>query len=146
MTNPAVKITQVSDYKFMVEFKGHAPTWLVDEPEPIGKGEGPQPEQLLIASVANCLCASLVFALGKFRQETKGIEATSCCHVERNAAGRLRVTGIEIDITLGANAATLDRIDQVLAQFENFCTVSESVKSGIPVHVSVYDDRRARLK
>jgi hypothetical protein len=34
----------------------------------------------------------------------------------------------------------------VLEQFERFCTVSESVKAGIPVAVSVADRDGTRLK
>ena len=57
----------------------------------------------------------------------------------RNAAGRLRIGGIDVAITLGAAAASMPRLDRVLAQFEPFCTVSESVQAGIPVTVSLTD-------
>ena len=49
-------------------------------------------------------------------------------------------------ICLGAAEAEMPRIDRVLAQFERFCTVSESVKTGIPVSVSVADRDGTRLK
>ena len=96
--------------------------------------------------MANCLCASLVFALGKFRQDARGVAAEASCRVERNEEGRLRVAGIDVHICLGAAEAEMPRIDRVLAQFERFCTVSESVKTGIPVSVSVADRDGTRLK
>ena len=37
-------------------------------PPPLGQGSGPSPMQLLAASVGNCLSASLLFALRKFKQ------------------------------------------------------------------------------
>ena len=64
----------------------------------------------------------------------------------RNAEGRLRLVGIEVDIALGAPAESMDRLDRVLAQFEQFCTVSESVKAGVPVAVAVRDGQGNRLK
>ncbi|MEH3062852.1 MAG: OsmC family protein [Methylobacterium radiotolerans] len=143
---PTIRITQVADYVFTVDFSAALPALRTDEAPPIGGGTGPFPEQLLISGVANCLCASLVFALGKFRQDARGVAAEASCRVERNAEGRLRVTGIGVHIQLGAAAADMPRIDQVLEQFERFCTVSESVKAGIPVAVSVADRHGTRLK
>jgi len=143
---PTIRITQVDAYVFTVDFGAALPALLTDEAPPIGGGTGPFPEQILISGVANCLCASLVFALGKFRQEARGVAAEAQCRVERNAGGRLRITGIDVRISLGAAAAEMPRIDRVLEQFERFCTVSESVKAGIPVSVSVTDGGGTRLK
>ncbi|WP_375463427.1 OsmC family protein [uncultured Methylobacterium sp.] len=138
-SGPTIRIKQVENYVFTVDFGGSLPDLVTDEAEPIGGGHGPFPEQLIAAGVANCLCASLVFALGKFRQDGQGVEAEATCRVERNGEGRLRIFGIDVQIKLGAGMAELPRIDRVLAQFERFCTVSESVKLGIPVAVAVRD-------
>ncbi|MWV24439.1 OsmC family protein [Methylobacterium sp. 2A] len=142
---PTIRITQVDAYVFTVDFGAALPALVTDEAPPIGGGTGPFPEQILISGVANCLCASLVFALGKFRQDARGVAAEAQCRVERNAEGRLRITGIDVRIGLGAAAAEMPRIDRVLEQFERFCTVSESVKAGIPVAVSVTDRDGTRL-
>jgi uncharacterized OsmC-like protein len=142
---PSVTITQTEAYKFTVDFGPAIPALLVDEAEPIGGGDGPSPE-MLVTGVANCLCASLLFALTKFRQDANGLTAHGSCIVDRNEAGRLRVKGIEVRIELGAEAQALPKIDRVIAQFENFCTVSESVKAGIPVSVEIADSQGVRLK
>ena len=136
---PSITITQTEGYRFAVDFGGVLPLLAVDEAVPIGNGEGPFPEQLLVSAVANCLCASLVFALGKYKQEGGGIRAEAHCAVARNAENRLRITGITVSISLGATADAVPRIDRVLEQFQRFCTVSESVQAGIPVTVSVRD-------
>jgi uncharacterized OsmC-like protein len=141
---PTVTIRQVADFVFPVDFGEALPDLLVDEAVPVGGGRGPRPKQLLIAGVANCLCASLVFALGKFRQDGGGVEARARCRIDRSAEGRLRIVGI--DVELGAEAAQMPRIDRVLEQFERFCTVSESVKAGVPVAVTVRDAAGVRLK
>jgi uncharacterized OsmC-like protein len=142
----SIKIRQIEAYAFRIEFGEAFVPLLTDEPEPIGGGTGPSPEQVLIAAVSNCLCASLAFALGKYRQEGGGVSAEAIGRVARNPEGRLRLVGIEVDIALGAEAASMDRLDRVLAQFEQFCTVSESVKAGVPVAVAVRDGRGNRLK
>ena len=142
---PSITITQVGDYVFTVDFGKALPALRVDEAEPIGGGTGPHPEQMLIAGVANCLCASLVFALGKFRQDGGGVFAEATCRIGRNDDERLRIVGVDVRITLGATAADMPRIERVLEQFQRFCTVSESVKLGIPIAVSVRDGTGAQL-
>lgn len=137
--SPRITITQVEGFRFTVDFGEALPALLVDEAVPIGNGEGPFPEQLLVTAVANCLCASLVFALAKFKQDGQGLSAEATCRVVRNGEGRLRIGGIEVAIGLGAAAEAMPRIDRVIAQFERFCTVSESVQAGIPVTVAVRD-------
>ncbi|MCJ2034004.1 OsmC family protein [Methylobacterium sp. J-068] len=136
---PSITITQIEGYKFAVDFGSVLPLLIVDEAVPIGNGEGPFPEQILVSAVTNCLCASLVFALAKFKQEAEGIRAEARCEVTRNAENRLRITGIAVSISLGARAEAVPRIDRVLEQFQRFCTVSESVQAGIPVTVAVRD-------
>jgi organic hydroperoxide reductase OsmC/OhrA len=143
---PSISIRQIENYVFSVDFGEVVPTLLVDEAAPIGGGTGPMPEQLLIAGVANCLCASLAFALGKFRQNGGSVSADARCRIDRNAEGRLRVSGIDVDLRLGAAAGDMPRLDRVLEQFERFCTVSESVKAGVAVAVAVYDATGTRLK
>ena len=143
---PSITITQIEGFKFVVDFGAAFPTLATDEPEPIGRESGPSPEQVLIAGVSNCLCASLAFALGKFGQDGGGVTATASAAIVRNAEKRLRIGGIAVDITLGAAAEAMPRIEQVLAQFEQFCTVSESVKAGIPVTVAVRDGHGMPLR
>lgn len=143
---PGIRITQEAAYRFTVDFGDLVPGLAVDEAPPAGEGAGPCPEQLLVAAVSNCLCASLVFALGKFRQEAHGVRADAHCRIVRNAAGRLRIGGIEVAIALGEPAENLPRLDRVLEQFERFCTVSQSVEAGIPVTVSVADATGRRLR
>lgn len=136
---PSIRIRQSGGYVFSIDFGPLIPHLMVDEAEPVSRGDGPSPEQLLAAGVANCLCASLVFALGKFKQDAQGLEAEATCQIGRSADGRLRIDGITVEIALGAPIADADRMGRALAQFQRFCTVSESVKAGVPVTVSVRD-------
>jgi len=110
---------------------------VADEPAPLGDGAGPSPSQLLAAAVANCLSSSLLFAHGKFNEDPGRLTATAICQFGRNEKNRLRVTGMNITITLGVAPEELRHLDRALAQFEDFCTVSQSVRTGIPFTVTV---------
>ena len=141
-----VTVTQQQDYQFLIAFDSIIPTLLADEPAPLGAGLGPSPGQLLLASVANCLTASLLFALRKFKQDAGGIRAIATDRIERNEERRLRVQEITVAITLGKPATDIDQLDRILAQFEAFCTVSQSVGRGIPIVVTVDDSTGVRVK
>ncbi|WP_291010427.1 OsmC family protein [Hydrogenophaga sp.] len=144
--NARVTITRQSGYQFLVDFGESLPQWLADEPAPLGEGGGPAPDHLLLAAVANCLSASLLFALQKFKQDPGSLVATATPIVERNDQKRLRIMGIQVQISLGKPAAEIEHLDRVLAQFEDFCTVSMSVRQGIDISVQVRDSTGAQLK
>ncbi|WP_290903269.1 OsmC family protein [Aquabacterium sp.] len=138
-TTVTVQLRQQQDYQFRIAFGGDAPDVLGDEPAPLGQGQGPSPVQLLAAAVGNCLSDSLLFALRKFKQAPEPIACEVHAEVGRNAEGRVRVLGMQAVLTLGVPAASLEHLDRVLASFEGYCTVTQSVRQGIPVQVTVRD-------
>lgn len=141
-----VTVTQQRDYQFLVDFGGGLPTVLADEPAPLGSGDGPAPSDMLLAGVANCLLASLLFALRKFKQDAGGMRAVATAQIGRNESNRLRVQEIAVAITLGKPGAEIEHLERILTQFESFCTVSQSVQQGIPLVVSVEDGDGVRVK
>ncbi|MGE5452394.1 MAG: OsmC family protein [Acidobacteriota bacterium] len=141
-----VKLTQLQDYQFDVDFGDGVPPLLCDEPAPLGRGTGPSPVQLLAAAVGNCLSDSLLFALRKFKQTPEPIHTEVQAQVGRNAEGRVRVLSMHARLHLGVPAAQLEHLDRVLSQFEAFCTVTQSVGQGIPVTTQVLDSTGAVLK
>ena len=145
-TAPHVTLRQRDAYQFDIEFAPQLPLLRSDEPPPLGQGNGPTPAQLLLAAVANCMSSSLVFALGKFKNDARGVTTTASAEVGRNEAGRLRVQRIALRIDLGAAAAELQHVERILDQFEEFCTVGQSVRAGIPTDIEVWDGAGVRLK
>jgi uncharacterized OsmC-like protein len=143
---PAVELRQESGYRFANRFAPGIPALYVDEPPPLGTGSGPSPTQLLAAAVGNCLAASLLFALRKFNQSPEPIQAAAAVTEGRNERKRLRVQRIHVRLTLGVPAGGLQNLDRALGTFEDYCTVTESVRQGIPVDVEVYDSQGTRLK
>ena len=142
----SVRLTQERDCRFRIEFGAGIPATVGDEPPPLGAGTGPTPVQLLAAAVGNCLSDSLLFALRKFKQGPEPIRCEVEANVGRNAENRLRVLGMHAKLTLGVPAAQLDHLDRVLATFESYCTVTQSVGQGIAISVEVYDAGGGRVK
>jgi organic hydroperoxide reductase OsmC/OhrA len=144
----SLELRQQADYRFAVEFDaGQLPTLLTDEPPPLGGGAGPNPARLLGAAVANCLAASLLFALRKFKNNNaEPLRARATVTLARNPQGRLRVGRIGVELHLAAAARELRAIDRVLAQFEDFCIVTQSVRTGIQIDVTVIDREATVLK
>ncbi|MFM9917042.1 MAG: OsmC family protein [Rhizobacter sp.] len=141
-----VRLTQVHDYQFDAGFGGQRPPIWLDEPAPLGLGAGPSPVQLLASAVGSCLSASLLFSLRKFKQQPDPISCEVQAEVGRGAGNRLRVLSMSANLTLGVPADTLEHLDRVLATFEDYCTVTQSVSQGFPVTVSIFDIHGTRLK
>jgi uncharacterized OsmC-like protein len=141
----SVTITQKGNYQFLVDFGAGIPQLQADEPAPLGAGEGPSPNQLLLAAVTNCLSASLFFALNKFKQDAGGITTTGTARLGRDADKRLRVEGIDVTIRLGKAGGEIEHLERILSQFEAFCTVTQSVQRGIPVAIAVEDGQGVRM-
>lgn len=133
-------LTQESDYVFRIEFDDSAiPALHTDESPPLGSDSGPNPSRMLVAAVANCLSASLLFSLRKYKNTPGVIVARATARLERNEQKRLRVTHIGVAIELPEAAADYAQIERLLQQFESFCVVTESVRAGVAVDVTVKD-------
>jgi len=140
-------ITQESDYAFRVAFDDTMlPSLLADEMPPVGGGHGPDPTRLLAAAIGNCLSGSLLFALRKFKNQPGTIVARVRVEQARNERKRLRIGKVAVEIALPGAAAEYAEIERILAQFEQFCTVTESVRAGIPVEVTVKDGTGSVLR
>ena len=140
-----VTVELLKDYQFAIHFDdvAGAPTLACDEPAPLGEGRGPNPADLLGAAVGNCLAASLVFCLRRARLDPVGLTARVTTHVTRNERGRLRIAGIDVALSPEFGAAAAGSTTRCHELFEDFCTVTASIKHGIPVSVSLNTDARS---
>ena len=135
-----IELVQQADYRFEARFDDpRIPMLLTDEVAPLGGNAGPSPVRLLAVAVANCLAASLLFAMRKFKSEPGALRAVATVQMARNPQNRLRVGRITVDLHLGTGASEVPMLDRILGQFEEFCVVTQSVRLAFPVDVRVLD-------
>ncbi len=124
-------------YRFKVDFGDGRGVLLMDEPAPLGDGSGPNAAAVLGAAVANCLSASLLFCLRKARIEVRSLGADVEVTSSRNERGRLRVSGVRVQLHPALAPGNEGRVGRCLELFEDFCVVTEAVRGGIEVDVTV---------
>ena len=124
-------------YRFAASFPDTpaAPALTLDEPAPIGGGEGPNPAAVLAAAVGGCLASSLTLCLSKAHLEPDAVNANVTANIARNEAGRFRISGIDVDLSLCIPSTDQARLERCKTLFQDFCMVTESVRHGIPVNV-----------
>jgi organic hydroperoxide reductase OsmC/OhrA len=49
----------------------------------------------------------------------------------------MRIGGIEVELDPGLPPESIEQARAVAASFEDFCTITQSVRKGIPVHVRI---------
>ncbi len=136
-----VTLSLARGFEFVASFDDlpDSPPVLLDEPAPLGDGRGPSAAALLSAAVGNCLAASLLFCLGKARASVDELTARVTTHLVRNDAGRYRIGRIDVALTAAVGEDDHNRLTRCQDLFEDFCIVTESVRKGIPVNVTVRD-------
>lgn len=145
-TSFKLELEQLQDYEFRVKFDWpEVPDLLLDEPAPLGGSAGPNAARLIGAAVANCLSASLLFCMRKFKQSPGKLRAEVTGDIARNERGRMRIRRFDVTIRLADAAGAIRHFDRCLTQFEDFCVVTESVRKGIPVGVRVLDGEGREL-
>jgi organic hydroperoxide reductase OsmC/OhrA len=126
-------------YEFVAAFPdvaGASPL-VFDEPPPLGGGQAPNAVAVLGAAVGNCLAASFAFCLRRARVEVLDLAAHVTTHVVRDERGRLRIRAIEVELDPEIGSLREGAFDRCGELFEDFCTVTASVRRGIRVSVSM---------
>ena len=138
-----VRLTQIEGYSFKIDFglNGVAPL-IGDEDPPLGKNAGPDPSRLLGAAIAQCALSSLLFCMQKSRADLRGLKAIARLRFGRNEKKRLRITGIDLMIDADASESDRSKLERCLPIFQEFCTVSQSVKAGIPIKIELMSEKR----
>jgi uncharacterized OsmC-like protein len=134
-----VTLERAGGYRFVATFpelpKGNQ--ILLDEPAPLGGAEGPNAAALLGAAAGNCLAASLLFCLQKSRAEVGGLQVEVAVDVTRNEEGRFRISGIDVKLLPEVSDQDAARMARCQELYEDFCMVTQSIRQGIPVTVTV---------
>ena len=135
-----ISMEQTDKFEFRVKFDD-GKELLMDEPEPLGTGKGPNPSRMISAAIGYCLSASLFFALQKARVESKIVKTTVTTKMTRNEKGRLRIGGSKVTINaeLDQNEKAARKINKSLELFEDFCVATQSIRNGFDVDIEVID-------
>lgn len=133
----AITLTLLDDHAFRVEFDENRQPLTTDEPWSVGHDRGLSPTRLLASSVASCLALSLLHCLRKAQVDVRDLSATAILTEARNADRRLRVERIAVQLSPRVAPEHTDRLARCAELFQKYCTVSESVRQGIDVRVSV---------
>lgn len=143
MSEFAIQVEQVDGFEFRVRFdKEQFADLLLDEPPPLGKDAAPNAARVLAAAIANCLSASLVFCLQRNGVKTAGLRTEAKVQIVRNEQRRLRVGKVEVTLHPRV-AAESEAMVKCLPMFEDFCTVTQSIRQGIEVAVHVEPETAA---
>ena len=132
-----IHVEQVDGFEFRVRFdKEQFAPLLTDEPPPIGRDTAPNAARILAAAVGNCLSASLVFCLKKANVTATDVTADVNVEIVRTESRRLRIGKIDVDLHTNLPSEH-PALRACLSTFEDFCVVTQSVRSGIEVNVHV---------
>jgi uncharacterized OsmC-like protein len=134
----SISMDCIKDFEFRVKFdKSSYQDLLMDEPPPVGLDHAPNPSRLLAAAVGGCLSASLLFSARKLRLNMQGMHTEVSVQQTRNEKGRLRIGKIEVEIIPQMEEPDPHKLQRCRDLFEDFCVVTQSVRNGIDVSVTV---------
>jgi len=133
-----ITMQQIRDFEFRVRFDHpHHASLDLDEPAPLGRDSAPNAARILAAAIGNCLSASLLFCARKAKVEMGAIQTSVKTRIARTPKGRLRIAGVEVQIDPSLPEAEISKAARCLGLFEDYCLVTQSVRQGIPVDVTV---------
>lgn len=102
--------------------------------------------QQFCAAVGIDLADSLLSTLRKVEQSSAPLACMVVAEIGKNAERQIRVLNMAVSLHLGVLASQLVFLDRLVDEFQTLSTVTQSVRQGIPVDVTVYDANGKRLR
>ncbi len=134
----SISVDSVQNLEFCVKFdQTNLEDLVIDEPAPLGRGNGPDPGRLLGAAIGGCLSASLLFCAQKLRLNMKGLHAGIKVTHTRTENGRLRIGKIAVEMEPRIEEADDQKLQRCIELFEDFCVVTQSVRKGVDISVKI---------
>ena len=99
---------------------------------------GPNPIKLLSSAILGCLSASYIFCLMKKNLSLDDYKAEAETVISKNDKGLYRIKEINVKILPNTNNPEVHkRMKQCHKFFEQYCTITESVRAGIKVNLKI---------
>jgi organic hydroperoxide reductase OsmC/OhrA len=99
---------------------------------------GPNPSRMLGTAILGCLSASFIFCLKKKEFTVEDLDAKAEVTVGRNEKGFWRVLNIDVVIKPKIDTPEMrKRADRCRKMFEDYCIVTQAVRDGINVDVTL---------
>ena len=137
-----IHLEQRDNFEINVRFDWEkAADLLLDEPPPLGGAAGPNAARLLAAAAANCMSSSLLYCLAKDGPPANSLRTEATAIMVRTENKRLRIGEMEVRLIINDELASSKRFDRCKDLFEDFCIVSASIRNGVPIKVSVEDEK-----
>ena len=130
-------IRHLEKYRFEVSFDEWDGKLMMDEPAPLGESMAPNAGMMLSSAIGHCLCASLLFCVGKAHGEVEDVSADVETTLARNEKGRWRIGGIKVHINVKMDEENEKKFERCRELFEDFCIVTGSVRQGVDVDVDL---------
>jgi uncharacterized OsmC-like protein len=103
-----------------------------------GKGKAPDPNRMLAAAVGSCLTLSLLLNLQGFKPGPRELNTKVKYMIGLGEQNLPRFKSIDVEIKPEfGGAVKKELLKRITDNFQKFCTVTESVRKGIPVNVLI---------
>ncbi len=123
--------------KFKAKMDGYHEAEM-DELDPHGTDSAPNPADYLLLAVGGCLSSSFIYSISKFDISLKKMHAKVRGKYTR-VDERVRIE--RVDVVLDIEPSTEQDLKEIEAWcidvFRNFCIISESIRKGLPIGVTV---------
>lgn len=97
---------------------------------------------LLGASIGNCLIGALLLCMSKKREKIEEIKAEVKISFKTTPEGYKRIDKIEVKMMTEGADTNSKNYKRCLEIFEQYATVNESVKAGIPITAEIEEGPR----
>ena len=134
-------LRRTGNYRFEVIFDEIGSKLMMDEPEPLGESTAPNAGMILSSAIGHCLCASLLFCVGKAHGSVEDLSADVETTLARNERGRWRIEGVKVNIKAIMDDENQKKVERCRELFEDFCIVTGSVRQGVKVDVDLSIER-----
>ena len=139
-----IGLTWTNDLIFKLDFSGlvNVPELFLDETNDDPEVKlGVTPARLLGMAVMGCLSSSFLFCMSKRNFTPEEFRAEAEVTAGRNEEGRLRILEIKVNLyPKFSDPEAKARLEECRKVFEKFCTVTASVRDGIPITTSIIDE------